>query len=55
VSDDDLNAEFIQNDWRKADLTVGERAMLEWAEKLSNTPAMMTEDDIQGLRDCRLG
>jgi len=51
VSDDDLNAEFIQNDWRKADLTVGERAMLEWAEKLSNTPAMMTEDDIQGLRD----
>mgnify|MGYP002152811662 CR=1 FL=1 len=51
MSDDDLNAEFIQNDWRKADLTVGERAMLEWAEKLSNTPAMMTEDDIQGLRD----
>ena len=51
MSDDDLNAEFIQNDWRKADLTVGERAMLEWAEKLSITPAMMTEDDIQGLRD----
>ena len=44
-------AEFIQNDWRKADLTVGERAMLEWAEKLTLTPSMMTQADIQGLRD----
>ncbi|SVD32243.1 uncharacterized protein METZ01_LOCUS385097 [marine metagenome] len=44
-------AEFIQNDWRKADLTVAERAMLEWSEKLTLTPAMMTEADIQGLRD----
>ena len=43
-------AEFIQNDWRKADLTQGERAMLEYAEKLTLTPAMMTEDDINALR-----
>ena len=25
--------------------------MLEWSEKLTLTPAMMTEADIQGLRD----
>jgi uncharacterized protein YciW len=44
-------AEFIQNDWRKADLTDGERAMLEYSEKLTLTPAMMEESDVQALRD----
>ncbi len=48
---DDLTAEYIQNDWRKADLTQAERAMLEWAEKLTLTPSAMTQDDIQKLRD----
>ena len=47
---DDLIAEYIQNDWRKADLTEVERAMLEWAEKLTITPSAMTQDDIQKLR-----
>ena len=41
----------MQNDWRKADLTDAERAMLEWVEKLTLTPAMMTEADAQSLRD----
>ncbi|MCY4623929.1 MAG: hypothetical protein OXC99_02870 [Chloroflexi bacterium] len=44
-------AEFIQNDWRKADLPDNERAMLEFTEKLTLTPAMMTEDDVNALRD----
>ena len=44
-------AEFIQNDWRQADLTEPERAMLEYAEKLTLTPAMMTQEDVQKLRD----
>ena len=48
---DDLTAEFIQNDWRRADLTEAERAMLEWSEKLTLTPSAMTQDDIQKLRD----
>ncbi len=48
---DDLTAEFIQNDWRKAELTEAEYAMLEWAAKLTLSPAMMTEKDIQKLRD----
>ena len=51
VGGDDLTAEYIQNDWRKADLTQAERAMLEWAEKLTLTPSAMTQDDIQKLRD----
>jgi uncharacterized protein YciW len=46
-----LTAEFIQNDWRKADLTDAERAMLEYAEKLTIAPASMTQDDIQKLKD----
>jgi uncharacterized protein YciW len=46
-----LTAEFVQNDWRKAKLTEAEYAMLEWAEKLTLTPAMMTQEDIQKLRD----
>jgi len=51
VGGDDLTAEFVQNDWRKAKLTEAEYAMLEWAEKLTLTPAMMTREDIQKLRD----
>ena len=39
---DDLIAEYIQNDWRKGDLTEVEQAMLEWAEKLTLTPSAMT-------------
>ena len=46
-----MTAEFVQNDWRKAKLTEAEYAMLEWAEKLTLTPAMMTQEDIQKLRD----
>ena len=44
-------AEFIQNDWRKADLSEAQRAMLEYSEKLTLTPAMMEEKDVQALRD----
>ena len=44
-------AEFIQNDWRKADLNDAQKAMLEYTEKLTLTPAMMEEKDIQALRD----
>jgi len=43
-------SENIQNDWRKADLSDAERAMLEYAEKLTIAPASMAEEDIQGLR-----
>ena len=51
VGGDNLTAEFIQNEWRQADLTKAERAMLEYAEKMTLTPAMMTQEDVQTLRD----
>ena len=41
---------MIQNDWRKADVTPAEYAMLEYAEKLTIAPSTMTEDDIEELR-----
>ena len=44
-------AENIQNDWRKADLNDAQRAMLEYTEKLTLTPAMMEEKDVDALRD----
>ena len=46
-----MTAEFIQSDWRQADLTPAERAMLEYSEKLTLSPAMMDQQDIQQLRD----
>ena len=46
-----MTAEFIQNDWRQADLTEAERSMLEYAEKLTLTPAMMTQEDVEKLRE----
>ena len=33
------------------ELTEAEFAMLEWAEKLTLHPAMMTQEDVQKLRD----
>lgn len=33
-----------------ADLTTRERAILEYAVKLTNTPSEMVEDDVQQLR-----
>ncbi len=46
-----MTAELMHSDWRKADLTPAEREMLEYAEKLTLTPAMITEEDVQRLRD----
>lgn len=40
----------IKEDWRKADLTPRERAILAYAEKLTLTPARMTKDDVDALR-----
>ena len=46
-----MTAEFIQNDWRQADLTPAERVMLEYSEKLTVSPDMMDQQDIRQLRD----
>lgn len=53
VGGDNLTAEFIQNDWRKADLTDTERAMLEYAGKMTLTPATCMSRNSHALPECR--
>ena len=38
------------SDWREAQLTERERALCAYAEKLTLTPAAMTEADLDALR-----
>jgi uncharacterized peroxidase-related enzyme len=43
-------AETLKADWRSADLTPAEYAMLEYVEKLTINPSGMTEADVVALR-----
>lgn len=47
---DPLIADQVAVDWRKADLTSRQRAMLGFAEKLAVRPADVTERDLDDLR-----
>jgi len=47
---DPLIADQVAVDWRKADLTSRQRAMLGFAEKLAVRPAEVTEKDLDDLR-----
>ena len=40
----------LKRDWRQAPLDAVDRAILEYAEKLTLTPARMTRDDTDQLR-----
>jgi uncharacterized peroxidase-related enzyme len=40
----------VQEDWRTAALSPAQRALCEYAEKLTLRPAEMTEADIEALR-----
>ena len=40
----------IKEDWRQADLSARERAVLTYSEKLTRTPARMTREDVDALR-----
>jgi len=40
----------IATDWRAAPLTPADRALAEYAVKLTRTPQAMTAEDIEGLR-----
>ena len=40
----------LQNDWRQADVTPAERAILTYAEKLTLTPWNVEEADVEDLR-----
>ncbi len=48
-----LDEEFVRTlkqNWREAALDAGDRAILEYAEKLTLTPARMTREDADQLR-----
>lgn len=44
----------IKQDWRQADLSPRERAILAYAVKLTETPARMTREDVDALREVGL-
>ena len=54
VSREDALADQIKLDYTQAKLTPRERAMLDFAHKLTLTPAAMRESDVQSLRDAGL-
>ena len=47
---DESLAETIQKDYREADITSEERAMLDYVAKLTMTPARMMREDVEALR-----
>jgi len=49
-SNDDPLVEGIKQDYTQLDLPAGERAMLDYAVKLTLTPSSVGEDDVKILR-----
>ena len=50
VTLDESLAETIKKDYRAADITPQERAKLDYAAKLTLTPARMMKEDVESLR-----
>lgn len=50
ITGDPSFADRIRGDYRSADLTPNERALLDYVWKLSRAPGAMTRADIEGLR-----
>jgi uncharacterized peroxidase-related enzyme len=50
VSREDTLADQLKVDYRKAELTPRERAMLDYVDKLTRSPWSMRESDVQSLR-----
>ncbi|HEY9867606.1 MAG TPA: hypothetical protein V6D08_00240 [Candidatus Obscuribacterales bacterium] len=47
---DESLSQAIKKDYRTADLTPQERAMLDYVAKLTLTPSRMTRQDVEALR-----
>ena len=45
----------IKEDYTRASLSLADRAMLDYAAKLTLTPAAVTADDVQSLREAGFG
>jgi uncharacterized peroxidase-related enzyme len=50
VTEDDALVEGVRRDWRTAQITDAERAMLEYVEALTLRPATLTRQDLDALR-----
>ncbi len=50
MSGDDALVETLKNDWRDAELSQADRAMLAYVEKLTLQPWDMVEEDVIALR-----
>jgi len=50
VTEDDALVAALREDWRAANLTEPERAMLGYADKLTRSPAGTGSADLDGLR-----
>lgn len=48
---DDRLVEALKSDFRKAQLSLSDRAMLDYAAKLTLEPHKMTQRDVQKLKD----
>lgn len=51
MSREDALADTLRIDYKQADLTPRERAMLDYVHKLTLTPKEMRESDVQSLRE----
>ena len=47
----DLLVHRLASDWRQAKLSPADRGLCEFAEKLTRSPAEMTEQDVSSLRE----
>jgi uncharacterized peroxidase-related enzyme len=54
IKDDELLAQ-LQEDHTRASLQPADRAMLDYATKLTLTPSAITQDDLQALRQVGFG
>ena len=43
-------ADQLKRDWRSAELDGSDRALCQWAEKLTESPDKMTQGDVEGLK-----
>ena len=51
LTKDEMLVEHLKHDWRQAELSAADRAMLTYAEKLTLEPWHMVEDDVENLRE----
>jgi uncharacterized peroxidase-related enzyme len=54
TGDEALVAKLLEN-WREAEISGADRAMLDYVEKLTLTPWKMARDDVEALRAAGFG